>query len=529
MRVLTVELVPSAANAGTAGGSGETLNIKQVTDLVLERDVVAMRQLDSKYLALVTNDSSIDLLSLASLSITESTPIPSASLVGFDDLLAVSHNLGPRAQLNYTPSITSLVPQATPDMSDASGQLVSLGENNTLYAVALVPAAHRLLALAMAGDVPKLVHFALDWVFHGCSAYAVGNAPNSDSSWEVVDDAANQSQSRLESQPDAVVVDLICSAALQALRATLNPTDDVPQLMHLLASVPGAEPFMYAQFADAANVLSPAPSAANDHDDTRHAYTHNLSRLLLDNLVTRTLVPPAILSAVLADLVGSGNVSEYTRLLRVVDVAQVDVDAAVRVCQAQGMQSALVHLYVVMGQVHVGLESVPRDVAVGFVVEAVEGSEYKDEEVHEMVAWVVERVPGLLVKWHGDIGPEGVSGELVARCVQAMTKRSSRYRDMVVTQLKRIRTLQTLEEEGESDAANVDAETESTILDVRRAFASALLIVAARDFPQDVALTSAEYFAILTQIVTAFDPSSTQSTPPPPWSPCRRCGRRAPC
>ncbi|KAI9221632.1 hypothetical protein BC828DRAFT_414701, partial [Blastocladiella britannica] len=315
--------------------------------------VVGIQPVDENTVALLEATGGLSFMHLPSFTVIESAPMP--PLAGRDDQLAVSHNLTDRGELNYLPSFAR---------GALSGTLMGLGTDGELLLGTLVPATERLLALAIAGDVPRMVHFALSWV------QSVHDGQPSEN--DAVSPPAYLTRPSRPPLSRAFATDLVCGAALQSLRVSKDPRTDVPQLVSLLTAVPDADSFLFGQFADAA--LHELGGA------TRVAFLTAIGHLLRGGGTgagasaadAQLRVTPAIVAQVLDDLAACGDRAGYLSVLCVVNPARVDMDAAVRACRDMDSEWGIAYLYAVMGQPVTGLEAISIENAVSFVMDAMQ-------------------------------------------------------------------------------------------------------------------------------------------------------------
>ncbi|KAI9178825.1 hypothetical protein H9P43_005487 [Blastocladiella emersonii ATCC 22665] len=406
---------------------------------MLPHPVLVVRPLDARYLAFLTDAKQIDFFSLDRRAVVEATDAP--HLVGLDDRLDVTHNLGDRGELNYAPALEAW-----------QGALLTVGDQGVTSGT-LVPATERLMAMALAGDCAATTHFALDLV-HG---------------------AGNSYVHALASVPTPpTLTDLVCGAALQCLRSTGDPDTAVPQLMQLLAVIPACEPYLYAQFYDAARDAGLQPVF----------FAHLLGLIRGRDAAS---LAPHVVDDLLRFLRDTGRTDEYAAVLRLVPPQLVDLDAAFRACEELELTAPLLHLYAVMGQLAAGLDAVAVKDALAFVRDALGpagAGVHGPSDRSAMVAWVLDHLPALLTL-------EDTPAEIVVDAVDR-TLLHLRDRAALVDRLRDIRdAARDLGAEGQQQHALV-------------AFACVLLAAAAKRFPNEAALSSAEMHALLSLIVTTY-------------------------
>ncbi|KNE72856.1 hypothetical protein AMAG_16961 [Allomyces macrogynus ATCC 38327] len=337
--------------------------------------------LGASYLILLTDQQTAAFYSLTEHRIIESAHV--TPIVGRDDILAVSQNLGDRGEISYAQAL------AVPANDD--DQVYALGPVGVLRGD-LVPPEERLLAYARLGMTATAIHFALN-LYHGGAARSYVSDPT---------------VSAVTMDPDHAR-DLAYCASLQCVRSTQDADADVPQLMHLLLAL-GGDAFLAGQFMD--TVLE---CGAGD------VFFRHVLILLRTREVARSSLPPALVAAMLAHWSATDRDDEYVETLELVDPTAIDVDVAFKACRARRLPRGLLYLHHVLGDLDAGLDDVSRTdlpSALAFVRDALPmHARYSAEARDAMARWVMRHLRELVVQV-----PAPVLVAVVSACIDHATR-----------------------------------------------------------------------------------------------------------
>ncbi|KAJ3373667.1 Vacuolar protein sorting-associated protein 8 [Allomyces arbusculus] len=337
--------------------------------------------LGASYLILLTDQQTAAFYSLSEHRIIESAHV--TPIVGRDDILAVSQNLGDRGEISYAQALA--VPASDDD------QVYALGPVGVLRGD-LVPPEERLLAYARLGMTATAIHFALN-LYHGGAARSYVSDPT---------------VAAVTIDPDHAR-DLAYCASLQCVRSTKDPDADVPQLMHLLLAL-GGDAFLAGQFME--TVLE---CGAAD------VFFRHVLVLLRTREVARSSLPPSLVAAMLAHWAATEHDDEYVETLELVDPTAIDVDVAFKACRARRLPRGLLYLHHVLGDLDVGLDDVSATdlpSALAFVRDALPmHARYSADARDAMAGWVMRHLEALVVRV-----PAPVLVAVVSACIDHATR-----------------------------------------------------------------------------------------------------------
>ncbi|KNE62364.1 hypothetical protein AMAG_07590 [Allomyces macrogynus ATCC 38327] len=337
--------------------------------------------LGASYLILLTDQQTAAFYSLSEHRIIESAHV--TPIVGRDDILAVSQNLGDRGEISYAQALA--VPASDDD------QVYALGPVGVLRGD-LVPPEERLLAYARLGMTATAIHFALN-LYHGGAARSYVSDPT---------------VAAVTIDPDHAR-DLAYCASLQCVRSTQDADADIPQLMHLLLAL-GGDAFLAGQFMD--TVLE---CGAAD------VFFRHVLVLLRTREVARSALPPSLVAAMLAHWAATERDDEYVETLESVDPTAIDVDVAFKACRAQQLPRGLLYLHHVLGDLDAGLDDVSATdlpSALAFVRDALPMHARYPAEARDAIArWVMRHLEALVVQV-----PAPVLVAVVSACIDHATR-----------------------------------------------------------------------------------------------------------
>ncbi|KAJ3352412.1 Vacuolar protein sorting-associated protein 8 [Allomyces javanicus] len=337
--------------------------------------------LGASYLILLTDQQTAAFYSLTEHRIIESAHV--TPIVGRDDILAVSQNLGDRGEISYA--------QALAVPANGDDQVYALGPVGVLRGD-LVPPEERLLAYARLGMTATAIHFALN-LYHGGAARSYVSDPT---------------VAAVTIDPDHAR-DLAYCASLQCVRSTQDAAADIPQLMHLLLAL-GGDAFLAGQFTD--TVLE---CGAGD------VFFRHVLVLLRTRDIARSALPPSLVAAMLAHWAATQRDDEYVETLELVDPTAIDVDVAFKACRARRLPRGLLYLHHVLGDLEAGLDDVSSTdlpSALAFVRDALPmHARYPAAARDAMARWVMRHLAALVVQV-----PAPVLVAVVSACIDHATR-----------------------------------------------------------------------------------------------------------